>query len=78
MSLYCTYLKRTIKISCLFTPKEGGSKFIDNCAIPLLDETLRKTMEAMSPETVEKLEYIEDLGEATRQWDKIWTEIKAE
>ena len=99
-------------------PKEGGSKFIDNCAIPksaqnkelahafinfilepevdarihnkihyltpntsalpYLDEDLRNTMESMTPELSEKLEYIEDLGKATRLWDKIWTEIKAQ
>ncbi len=99
-------------------PKEGGSTFIDNCAIPetaqhkelahqfinflfepevdarihnhiryltpnkaavpLLDEALQKTMQDMGAETTEKLEYIEDLGEATRLWDRIWTEIKAQ
>ena len=99
-------------------PKEGGSKFIDNCAIPkaaphkdlayqfinfllepevdarihnqiryltpnkaalqYLDQTLRATMETMSPETAAKLEYIKDLEQATQVWDKIWTEIKAE
>jgi spermidine/putrescine-binding protein len=99
-------------------PKEGSSKFIDNCVIPktapnkelahafinfllepkvdarihnhirylspntaafqYLDESLRNTMENMSPETAKKLEYIEDLEQTTRLWDKIWTEIKAE
>lgn len=99
-------------------PKEGSSKFIDNCAIPktaqnkelahafinfllepevdarihnhirymspntaalpYLDESLRNTMQKMSPEIAEKLEYIQDLGQATRLWDKIWTEIKAQ
>ncbi|GAK55695.1 extracellular solute-binding protein, family 1 [Candidatus Vecturithrix granuli] len=99
-------------------PKEGSSKFIDNCAIPktaqnkelahafinfllepevdarihnhirymspntaalpYLDEALRNTMQKMSPEIAAKLEYIEDLGQATRLWDKIWTEIKAQ
>ena len=98
-------------------PKEGTSKFIDNCAIPkgaqnkelahkfinfllepevdarihnqiqyltpnkaalpFLDESLRSTMENMTPEIAEKLEYIEDLGKETRLWDKTWTEIKA-
>lgn len=98
-------------------PKEGTSKFIDNCAIPksaqnkelahtfinfllepevdarihnqiqyltpneaalpFLDESLRSTMENMTPEIAGKLEYIEDLGRETRLWDKIWTEIKA-
>lgn len=99
-------------------PKEGSSKFIDNCAIPksapnkelahafinfllepkvdarihnhvryltpntaafeYLDKSLRDTLENMPPETAEKLEYIEDLEQTTRLWDKIWTEIKAE
>lgn len=99
-------------------PKEGSSKFIDNCAIPkgaphaelahafinfllepsidarihnhiryltpntaalpLLDSALRETMQNLSPETAEKLEYIEDLEKTTREWDTIWTEIKAE
>jgi spermidine/putrescine-binding protein len=99
-------------------PKEGSSKFIDNCAIPkgapnaelahafinfllepsvdarihnhiryltpntaalpLLDSVLRETVQNLSPETAEKLEYIEDLEKTTREWDTIWTEIKAE
>jgi hypothetical protein len=32
----------------------------------------------MSADTAARLEYIEDLGQATRLWDRIWTEIKAE
>ncbi|MBD3306635.1 extracellular solute-binding protein [candidate division KSB3 bacterium] len=47
-------------------------------ALPYLDDALRTTLEQMSPEVAAKLEYIEDLGEATRLWDKIWTEIKAQ
>ncbi len=39
--------------------------------LPYLDEVLRDTMQKMSPEIAEKLEYIEDLGQATRLWDKI-------
>ena len=50
----------------------------NKAAFPYLDEALRSTMESMSPEIAEKLEYIEDLEKDTRLWDKIWTEIKAQ
>ncbi|PIE33012.1 ABC transporter substrate-binding protein [candidate division KSB3 bacterium] len=49
----------------------------NKAAMPLLDEALRNTMENMSAEIAEKLEYIEELGRDTRLWDKTWTEIKA-
>lgn len=47
-------------------------------ALEYLDDQLRATLNQMSTETTEKLEYIQDLGTATRDWDRIWTEIKAE
>jgi spermidine/putrescine transport system substrate-binding protein len=47
-------------------------------AMPYLNEEIRYAMSNMSPETAEKLEYIEDLEQATQLWDKIWTEIKAQ
>ena len=50
----------------------------NKAALPFLDESLRNTMEAMTPEVAEKLEYIEDLGKETRLWDRIWTEVKAQ
>ena len=50
----------------------------NQAALPLLDEALRATIEQVTPVVREKLEAIHDLGENTRLWDKIWTEIKAQ
>ncbi len=47
-------------------------------AEPYLDELIRQFANGISPETATKMEYIQDLGAATRDWDKIWTEIKAQ
>jgi spermidine/putrescine-binding protein len=50
----------------------------NKAALDYLDSSLRDTLSQMSEETTKKLEYIEDLEKATRTWDRIWTEIKAE
>lgn len=50
----------------------------NKAALKYLDEGLRSAMESLPPEIAAKLEYIQDLGEATRLWDTIWTEIKAQ
>lgn len=50
----------------------------NKAAFPLLDPALRATLETLSPELLEKLEYVQDLGKETRLWDTIWTEIKTE
>ena len=47
-------------------------------AFEYLDPSLQDTLQDMSADTAARLEYIEDLGQATRVWDRIWTEIKAE
>ena len=47
-------------------------------AAPYLDGVIQQFIAQIPPEAEDKMEYIKDLGEATRLWDKIWTEIKAE
>lgn len=47
-------------------------------ALPLVDEALRADPELYPPpQILDRLEWIVDLGEATRLYDRIWTEIKA-
>jgi spermidine/putrescine transport system substrate-binding protein len=47
-------------------------------AMPLIDEEARTNPAVYPPtEVLSRLEFNKDLGEATRVWDQIWTEIKA-
>jgi len=47
-------------------------------AWPLLDEALRNNPAVFPPKEVrEKLEYIRDIGEAIKLYDRVWTELKA-
>ncbi len=47
-------------------------------AMPLIDEASRNNASIYPPkEVLARLEFLKDLGEATRLWDQTWTEIKA-
>ena len=47
-------------------------------AIPYLDEALKSNPAIFPPEEIrKKLEYIRDIGDAIRLYDRIWTEVKA-
>ena len=47
-------------------------------AIPLVDKALKKIPEWSPPDSVfGRLEVIEDVGETTRQYERIFTEIKS-
>jgi len=47
-------------------------------ALPYLDEELRSNPAIFPPPEVrKKLEYIRDIGDAIRLYDRIWTEVKA-
>jgi spermidine/putrescine transport system substrate-binding protein len=47
-------------------------------AIPLVDKALKKIPEWSPPDSVfDRLEVIEDVGEATRQYERIFTEVKS-
>lgn len=48
----------------------------NTAAMEYLNDLLRSLISEFSPELEKKVEYIHDLGEATRLWDNIWTEVK--
>jgi spermidine/putrescine-binding protein len=49
----------------------------NRAALPLLPAELRENPAIFPPpDVMARLELIEDLGEATVLWDRIWTEVK--
>ena len=53
------------------SPNQAAEKFID-------EDVLNDPGIYPSEETLAKMEFLEELGEGTLLWDRIWTEIKAE
>jgi spermidine/putrescine transport system substrate-binding protein len=50
----------------------------NEAALPMIDETLKELSGyALSPEVFERLQVIEDVGEATRDYERRFTEIKS-
>ena len=50
----------------------------NRAAIPLLPESIRSNPAIFPPaDVLARLELIEDLGEATVLYDRLWTEVKS-
>ena len=72
-------------INYILEPKVGAvlSNFIyygtpNQASLPLIDEALKKIPTyAPPPDVYGRLEVIEDVGEATREYERIFTEVKS-
>jgi spermidine/putrescine transport system substrate-binding protein len=75
----------TAFINYVLRPEVGAaiSNFVsygtpNAAAMPLIDPAARENPSIYPPQDVlARLEFLRDLGEATRLWDETWTEIKA-
>ena len=57
--------------------RSDNSSTPNRAAVPLLPESVRRNAAVFPPpEVAARAELIEDLGEATLLYDRLWTEVK--